>query len=91
MKMKDEAMKAQELGEWRTNPFLDPQVQRHIQQIREESHEMVMKLKLLEQYVEWVNKTYPDMPDQYRAIKDLEAADWEAKYGFFGEIKIDDE
>ena len=84
-------MKEQELGEWRTNPFLDPQVRKKIQELEDDLMEAESIARELQSYTDWVNEMHPELAEQYKALKDIRQAgwdaEWDAKHKFFGEIK----
>ena len=84
-------MKEQELGGWRTNPFLDPQVRKKIQELKDDLMEAEGIVQELQNYIDWVNEMHPELAGQYKALKDIRQAgrdaEWDAKHKFFGEIK----
>lgn len=84
-------MKEQELGEWKTNPFLDPQVRKKIQELKDDLLEAQSIVQELQSYTDWVNEMHPELAGQYKALKDIKQAEWDAewhaKHKFFGEIK----
>lgn len=77
----------QQPNEWRTNPFLDPQVRKHILGLENDIKMEVLRNQEVKQAIEWIKETYPSIIEQYEAVLDLEKADYEAKHKFFGEIK----
>jgi hypothetical protein len=83
--------KDQELGEWKTNPFLDPQVQSEMLKLRNDIKEMTVRQMFEQRKLAWIAETYPDILKQYDAIVELERAaqtEWANKQErFFGEIK----
>jgi len=79
--------KEQELGEWRTNPFLDPQVRKKIAELQNDLREQQLFNHIELKKLKWVEEAYPSIIEQYEAIKAIEAAEYEAKHKFFGEIK----
>ena len=85
-------MKEQELGEWRENPFLHPDVRKHVQKLKNDLLESKLFNAIEGRKLEWIEATYPDIIKQYDAIRELEKADqsaWADKNTepFFGEIK----
>jgi len=85
-------MKEQELGEWRENPFLHPDVRKYVQNLKDEIQEMKLFHVFEGKKLEWIEATYPDIIKQYDAIRELEKADQSAwadanTEPFFGEIK----
>lgn len=79
--------KEQQLGEWRTNPFLDPQVRKKIAQLRDDLREQELFNHIELKKLKWIEETHPEIIKQYEAIKAIEDAEYEAKHKFFGEIK----
>ena len=80
----------QQLGEWRTNPFLDPQVRKKILELQND----LMEEKLFNAFegkkLKWIEETYPEIIKQYEAIREIEKAEESARADqnkFFGEIK----
>jgi hypothetical protein len=82
-----EEPKEQQLGEWRTNPFLDPQVRQKILELENEVKTQIITSQHTRKALEWINETYPEILKQYHAMRDIERAEHEAKHKFFGEIK----
>ncbi len=82
-----EEPKEQQLGEWRTNPFLDPQVRAKILQLENDLKMEIITNQHTRSMLEWVRDTYPEIINQYQAMLDIERAEYEAKHKFFGEIK----
>lgn len=84
-------MNEQQPGEWRTNPFLNPDVRKAMQELKDDLLEANSVIDELKRYTDWVNETYPELAGQYKALKDIKQAEWdaewEAKHKFFGEIK----
>ncbi len=93
MKMKDyiEMMEEQQPGEWRANPFLDPQVRKKIQELKDDLTEAESIVRELQSYTDWVNEMHPELAGQYKALKDIRQAgrdaEGHARHKFFGEIK----
>ena len=84
--------KEQELGEWQTNPFLNPDVRKHIQKLEADIQELKLFHVFEGRKLEWIEATYPEVIKQYEAIRELEKAEqsaWADKNTepFFGEIK----
>jgi hypothetical protein len=79
--------KEQELGEWRTNPFLDPQVRNKILELENNLKMQVIHNQETRNALEWIKEAYPSIIEQWKAIQDIERAEYEAKHKFFGEIK----
>ncbi len=79
--------KEQELGEWRTNPFLDPQVRNKILELENALKVEIITSQHTRKTLEWIRDTYPEIIEQYQAMLDIERAEYEAKHKFFGEIK----
>ncbi len=79
--------KEQQLGEWRTNPFLDPQVRQKILELENDIKMEIVTSQYTRKALEWINETYPEILKQYHAMRDIERAEYEAKHKFFGEIK----
>jgi hypothetical protein len=79
--------KEQELGEWRTNPFLDPQVRQKILELENALKTEIITSQHTRKALGWIQQTYPEVIEQYNAVKEIEAAEYEAKHKFFGEIK----
>ena len=79
--------KEQQLGEWRTNPFLDPQVRKKITELQQELMEERLFNSFEGKKLKWIEETHPEIIKQYEAIKAIEDAEFEAKHKFFGEIK----
>jgi hypothetical protein len=79
--------KEQELGEWRTNPFLDPQVRAKISELEHDFKMQVIHNDETRKALEWIKEAYPSIIEQYEAVMAIEAAEYEAKHKFFGEIK----
>lgn len=80
----------QQLGEWRTNPFLDPQVRKKITELQQELMEERLFNSFEGKKLKWIEETYPEIIKQYEAIRELEKADESARadqHKFFGEIK----
>jgi hypothetical protein len=77
----------QELGEWRTNPFLNPQVRQKILELENSLKVEVITSQHTRKALEWIKEAYPEILEQYNAVKEIEAAEYEAKHRFFGEIK----
>jgi hypothetical protein len=82
-----EEPKEQQLGEWRTNPFLDPQVRNKILQLENDHKMEVIQNTETRKAMKWIQETYPEIIEQYQAMRDIERAEYEAKHKFFGEIK----
>jgi len=79
--------KDQELGEWRSNPFVDPQVRKKILELENDLKMEVITNQHTRKMLEWIKESYPSIIEQYEAIRDIEKAEYEAKHKFFGEIK----
>ena len=79
--------KEQELGEWRTNPFLDPQVRNKILEFENKWKIEVITSQETRKALEWIKEAHPEVIKQYEALRDIEKAEYEAKHKFFGEIK----
>lgn len=84
--------KEQQLGEWQTNPFLNPDVRKHIQKLEADIQEMKLFHVFEGRKLDWIAETYPDIIKQYDAIREIEKAEqsaWADKNTepFFGEIK----
>ncbi len=79
--------KEQQLGEWRTNPFLDPQVRNRILELENAVKVEIITNQQTRNMLEWIRDTYPEIINQYQAMQDIERAEYEAKHKFFGEIK----
>ena len=79
--------KEQQLGEWRTNPFLDPQVRNKILELENALKVEIITSQPTRKTLEWIRDTYPEIIEQYQAMLDIERAEYEAKHKFFGEIK----
>lgn len=79
--------KEQQLGEWRTNPFLDPQVRAKILELENAVKIEIITNQETRNALDWVRDTYPEILNQYQAMRDIERAEYEAKHKFFGEIK----
>jgi hypothetical protein len=79
--------KEQQLGEWRTNPFLDPQVRQKILQLENDVKMEIITSQHMRNTLKWIEDTYPEIIKQYQAMLDIERAEHEAKHKFFGEIK----
>ena len=84
--------KEQELGEWRENPFLHPDVRKHVQKLKNDLLEAKLFNATEGRTLEWIEVTSPDIIKQYDAIRELEKAEqsaWADKNTepFFGEIK----
>ncbi len=79
--------KEQQLGEWRTNPFLDPQVRAKILELENAVKIEIITNQQTRNMLEWIRDTYPEIINQYQAMQDIERAEYEAKHKFFGEIK----
>jgi len=84
--------KEQELGEWQTNPFLHPDVRKHVQKLKNDLLEAKLFNAIEGKKLEWIEATYPDIIKQYDAIRELEKAEQSAwadanTEPFFGEIK----
>lgn len=79
--------KEQQLGEWRTNPFLDPQVRKKILELQNDLMEERLFNSLEGKKLKWIEETYPEIIKQYEAVCEIEKAEYEAKHKFFGEIK----
>jgi hypothetical protein len=77
----------QELGEWRTNPFLNPQVRQKILELENALKTEIITSQHTRKALEWIKEAYPEILEQYKAMQDIEAAEYEAKHKFFGEIK----
>ncbi len=79
--------KEQQLGEWRTNPFLDPQVRQKILELENAVKVEIITNQQTRNMLEWIRDTYPEIIEQYQAMLDIERAEYEAKHRFIGEIK----
>ncbi len=79
--------KEQQLGEWRTNPFLDPQVRAKILELENAVKIEIITNQETRNALDWIRDTYPEILNQYQAMRDIERAEYEAKHKFFGEIK----
>jgi len=79
--------KEQELGEWRTNPFLNPEVLAHISKLETDMKMEIVANQEAKKTLEWIKESYPSIIEQYKAICDIARAEYEAKHKFFGEIK----
>lgn len=79
--------KEQQLGEWRTNPFLDPQVRNRILELENAVKVEIITNQETRNTLKWIRDTYPEILNQYQAMRDIERAEYEAKHKFFGEIK----
>ncbi len=79
--------KEQQLGEWRTNPFLDPQVRQKILELENAVKVEIITNQQTRNMLEWIRDTYPEILNQYQAMRDIERAEYEAKHRFIGEIK----
>lgn len=79
--------KEQQLGEWRTNPFLDPQVRQKILELENAVKVEIITNQHTRNALDWIRDTYPEILNQYQAMRDIERAEYEAKHKFFGEIK----
>jgi hypothetical protein len=84
--------KEQELGEWRENPFLHPDVRKHVQKLKNDLLGAKLFNAIEGRKLEWIAETYPDIIKQYDAIRELEKAEQSAwadanTEPFFGEIK----
>ncbi len=79
--------KEQQLGEWRTNPFLDPQVRQKILELENAVKIEIITNQETRNTLRWIRDTYPEILNQYQAMRDIERAEYEAKHKFFGEIK----
>jgi len=77
----------QKLGEWRTNPFLNPEVRAHISKLETDMKMEIITSQEARKTLEWIKEAYPSIIEQYKAMQDIEAAEYEAKHRFFGEIK----
>lgn len=82
-----EEPKEQQLGEWRTNPFLDPQVRQKILELENDVKMEIVTSQYTRKALEWINETHPEILKQYHALQDIQRAEYEAKHKFFGEIK----
>ncbi len=82
-----EEPKEQQLGEWRTNPFLDPQVRHKILELENAVKIEIITNQETRNTLRWIRDTYPEIIKQYEAMRDIERAEYEAKHKFFGEIK----
>lgn len=70
--------KEQQLGEWRTNPFLDPQVRQKILELENEVKIEIITSQHTRKALEWIKETYPEILKQYQAMLDIEKANREA-------------
>jgi len=70
--------KEQQLGEWRTNPFLDPQVRQKILELENEVKIEIITSQHTRKALEWIKETYPEILKQYQAMLDIEKANPEA-------------
>jgi hypothetical protein len=82
-----EEPKEQQLGEWRTNPFLDPQVRQKILKLENDVKMEIITSQHMRNTLKWIEDTYPEIIKQYQAMQDIKRAEYEAKHKFFGEIK----
>lgn len=83
-------MTEQQLGEWRTNPFLDPQVRAKILELQSDLAEERLFNAFEGKKLKWIEETYPEIIEQYEAIRELEKAEESARadqHKFLGEIK----
>ena len=81
----------QKEGEWRTNPFLNPDVRKAMRELQDDLVECHSIIDELKRYTDWVNEMHPELAEQYKALKDIQQAgwdaEWHARHKFFGEIK----
>ena len=70
--------KEQQLGEWRTNPFLDPQVRQKIMELQTDIKELELFHRLEGRKLKWIEETYPEISEQYQAMLDIEKANRDA-------------
>ena len=75
-------------GEWKTNRFAEPEVRKVLNDLGNELMGVKIDLAARNNYIKWIEATYPNIKAEYKAIRDLEEAGRQTSASGFAQAQV---